>query len=71
MQTLTFKATIKDGIIRIPQKYRNQLPERVTIVVYPAEQHHGEDAIERLLRKPLRVSNFKPFSREEIYDRTL
>jgi len=71
MQTLTFKATVKNGMIRIPQEYRNQLPERVKIVVFPEKQQYGEDTVKRLLAEPLRVSNFKPLAREEIHERSL
>ncbi len=71
MQALTFKATVKNGMIRIPRKYQNQLPEHVKIVVFPEKQRSGEDAIERLLANPLRITNFQPLSREDIHDRSL
>ncbi len=71
MQALTFEATVKDGMIRVPRKYQNQLPKRVKVIVFLERHHSGEDAIARLLAKPLHIADFKPLSREEIHGRSL
>ena len=58
MYAVEFKTKIKDGIIIIPEKYRKGLKE-----------NEASDIIEKLLDFPLKISDFKPMNREEIYDR--
>ena len=72
MFAVEFKAKVKDGIIEIPEKYRKKLRRNVKVILLN-EDTIGEgsfDIIEELLESPLKMPDFKPFKREEIYDRS-
>ncbi|NOZ71345.1 MAG: hypothetical protein GXP38_05435 [Chloroflexi bacterium] len=71
MQILKFKASVKNGIIRVPKQFQKQLPDRVQIIIFPEASKHKEDFIAQLLKHPLHIPDFQPLRREEIYDRTL
>ncbi len=71
MYAVEFKAKVKDGMIEIPEKYRKKLLRNVKVILL-TEDTTGEesfDIIEELLESPLKMPGFKPFKREEIYDR--
>jgi len=69
MYTIEFEAKIIDGRIEIPEQYRKKVGHNVKVVLL-AEDTMGSafDMIDELLENPLKLSNFKPFKREEIYD---
>jgi len=70
MYAIEFKTKIKDGIIKIPEEYRRDLKENVTVIVLTEEKvKKTSDIIENLLDSPLKISDFKPMARDEIYDR--
>ncbi len=71
MKILKFKASVKDGIIRIPKQLRKQAPTRAQIIIFPEISQPKDDFIAHLLKHPLRIPDFQPLKREEIYDRTL
>ena len=71
MQILKFKASVKNGVIHIPKQFQQQLPERVQIIIFPETTRPKDDFIAHLLNHPLRVPDFQPLKREEIYDRAL
>ncbi len=71
MQAIEFKTKIKNGMIRIPEKYRNSLKENVKVILLLEENEtRSSDIIDRLMDSPLKKQNFQPMNRDEIYDRT-
>lgn len=70
MYAIEFKAKIKNGIIYIPKEYRDKLQENVKVIVLKDEEE-GKSAnmIDRLFEAPLKINNFRPLLREEIYER--
>ena len=74
MYAVEFKTRIKDGAITVPRKYRHLLTDAVKVIVMkedvpeqtvmPAEM----TAIDRLLAEPLRIAEFRPFSRDDMAD---
>ncbi len=71
MQAIEFKTKIKNGMIIIPEKYRKTLKENVKVIVLTEENETGtSDIIDNLMDSPLKIRNFKPMNRDEIYDRT-
>jgi len=62
-----FQAKIQDGIIEIPEIYRNRFKERVRVILLAEEGSRIATFIDQLLQHPLKVSGFKPIAREEIY----
>lgn len=80
MYAIEFLARIRDGLIEIPEEYREQLPAagsneevRVSVLTserkeFPVAQPNG-DLIEQLLAKPLEVPGFTPLSRDDTHVR--
>ena len=71
MHILKFEASVRNGLIQIPDKYREQIPERVKIILFPKERRAQEDYVTWLLDHPLQAPGFRPLSREEIHERAL
>ncbi len=71
MQAIEFKTKIKKGMIIIPEKYRKILKENVKVIVLTEENEtRPSDIIDNLMDSPVKIANFKPINRDDIYDRT-
>lgn len=68
MQAVEFQAKIKNGIIEIPVQYKDKLKETVRVIILTEESESPTNFIDQLLASPLKVSDFKPLSRTEIYE---
>lgn len=75
MYAVEFKAKIKNGIIAIPRRLKAMLTDTVKVIVLKDDfvkktirKTSRGDAIDRLLAAPLSMPDFKPLSREEIYE---
>ena len=62
-----FQTNIKDGIIELPEEYRDQLKGivRVTILAQPLKKQ--QRIIAKLLKNPIKDPSFTPLTRDEIY----
>jgi hypothetical protein len=70
MDIIEFQTEIKNGIIEIPDEYRNQLTKHVRVILLPGEKSPTtKNFIEVLLAHPLRVKDFCPLTREEAHAR--
>ena len=69
MYAIEFKSKIKNGVIEIPREYRNKLKETVKVILLAEEKEAAFNTIDKLLDSPLKVENFVPLTREEIYER--
>lgn len=75
MYAVEFTAKIKDGIIELPKKFRDKVTDSVKVIILKeatattSEKASGRDIIDKLLTKPLHIKGFKPFKRDEIYER--
>ena len=70
MYAVEFQATINDGIIEIPEVYRHRFKERVRVILLAEEESTTVNLIDQLLQHPLKVAGFKPFTRDEMYERS-
>ena len=70
MYAVEFQAKIKNGTIEIPEVYRSRLKERVRVILLAEEESTTVYLIDQLLQHPLAVAGFKPFARDEIYERS-
>ena len=70
MQAVEFQAKIKNGMIEVPSQYKDKLHEIVRVIILTEEGETTPNLIDHLLASPLKVRNFKPLSRAEIYERT-
>ena len=71
MTTIEFQTRIDNGSILIPEQFRDQIKgsARVTVVIDENVTGEAEDFIQYLMRNPLHIPDFKPMTRDEIYDR--
>ena len=75
MYTIEFQTKIENGTIRIPEEHTARLrkqgiSEAVRVILYVPGQEFDVDYVERLMSNPIRLDDFVPLRRSEIYDRT-
>ena len=70
MYAVEFHTTIKDGTIEIPEVYRHRFKERVRVILLAEEDSTTGNLIDQLLQHPFKVAGFKPFTRNELYERS-
>ena len=70
MYAVEFQTKVKNGIIEIPEAYRDRFKERVRVILLAEEENATVNLIDQLLQHPVKVSGFKPLTREEIYERS-
>ncbi len=72
MSVVKFEATVENGSIIIPTEFRNRVKGKVEVSVRLENKSNEEepyDIISELMKNPLQVSDPKPLTRDEIYDR--
>jgi hypothetical protein len=69
MQAVEFQARVKNGVIQVPEKFRSEIRGQVRVIVLAEEKPEPYDIITELMNNPLQVPDFKPLTREEIYER--
>ena len=70
MYAVEFQTTIKNGVIEIPAEYQRNLKRSVRVILLAEDVVQAtKNFIDQLLARPLRVKNFHPLTREEIYAR--
>lgn len=68
MFAIEFQAKIKNGIIEIPRQYLTRLKDRVRVILLVEENSQKtKNLIEQLIAHPVRVKDFRPLKREQIY----
>ena len=70
MYAVEFQAKIKNGTIEIPEMYRNRFKAHVRVILLAEEESTTVNLIDQLLQHPLKVAGFKPFTRDELYERS-
>ncbi len=71
MYAVEFRTRIKNGVIEIPEKFRRKLTDNVKVILFTEYlTDTSSDIIEELLESPLKITDFRPYEREEIYDRS-
>jgi hypothetical protein len=69
MEAIEFKTKIKNGLIRIPDKFRQKNGDTVKVIILSEQKVRQTDIIDKLLLTPVKSKQFSPLLREEIYDR--
>ena len=69
MEVIEFQALIERGMIEIPEPYRSQVSGSVRVLILTETVGSEGNFIEELISNPLDIPGFKPFSRDELYDR--
>ena len=70
MVTVQFKSKIKNGIIEVPKKYQGKLRDNIRVIL-KAETPKGKSKnyLDTLIAHPVKVKNFNPLPREQVYAR--
>jgi hypothetical protein len=75
MMTVEFQARVKNGVIVVPEEYKQDLSEgssvKVTLVKQPKKRISETKILAELMRNPLPVSGVRSITREEMHDRNL
>ena len=69
MYAVEFQTRIRNGIIEIPEEFRDRFREYVRVILLAEEKRSTADTIDRLIEDPLRIENFAPLTREEAHER--
>lgn len=69
MNAFEFRTKIKNGVIEIPEKHITKIKENVRVIIIIEENPADVDFIETLFNNPIKLEEFKPLSRSEIYER--
>ncbi len=69
MSIVEFRATVKNGVIKVPSKYLRNLTKRVRVILLAEPAKSNAKLIDQLLEHPLHVRGFRPMIRKEIYAR--
>ena len=69
MEAIEFRTKIKNGIIQIPKKYKQKIGNTVKVIIMTEQKAKQVDIIDELLKSPIKLKDFSPFSREVIYER--
>ena len=70
METVQFKARIKNGVIEVPKKYQGKFKDKVRVIlVAESSKAKAADYLDELMAHPLKVKGFRPLTREETHAR--
>lgn len=70
MRIIEFQTTVKNGTIDVPPEHREQFRDRVKVTLQTIDAPvTGENFIDELLARPLKVPGFQPLTREEAHAR--
>jgi hypothetical protein len=75
MYAIEFQARIKNGVIEIPEEYRQRLRDQskdnaVRVIILISGRDPQTNLIDQLLEKPLKIPGFAPMKRDELYERS-
>lgn len=75
MYAIEFQTKIENGSIKIPEEHWRRLREQggdktVRVIILAAERQMSGDFIDHLMANPIAASDFVPFTRDELYERS-
>jgi hypothetical protein len=71
MYGVEFVAKIRDGIIKVPDEYRERFTNNVKVILLSEQKTSADgDIIAGLLMRPLVVPDFTPLTREDAHARS-
>ncbi|MBW4580296.1 MAG: hypothetical protein KME42_12090 [Tildeniella nuda ZEHNDER 1965/U140] len=73
MIPVEFQATIENGVIIVPEAYKQDLSEgssvKVTVMKQPKKRISETEVLAELMRHPISVPGVRSMTREEMHDR--
>jgi len=70
MYAIEFQTKVENGHIEIPAEFKDRLVGCVRVIVLAEEQRAKANLLDQLLANPIKLENFVPLTREEIYERS-
>ena len=67
MQAVEFNATVKNGVIPIPNQYKNSVSDKVRVIVF-SEVHKEKQKKKKIYSMGINMTGYK-FDREEANER--
>jgi hypothetical protein len=75
MMTIEFQTRFENGVIVVPEEYKQDLSEgssvKVTVVKQPKKRISETEILAELMRNPIPVPGVRSITREEMHDRNL
>jgi len=56
-------------LIQVPKKYTQKVGNTVKVIILSNQKDRQNDIVDELLKNPVEINNFMPFSRDGIYER--
>ena len=70
MHTVEFQTTVKNGTIEIPPEHQGEFPDHVKVTLQSIDAPPGgENLIDELIARPLKLPGFRLLTREEAHAR--
>ena len=70
METVEFKARIKNGLIEVPKKYQAKFKDSVRVIlIIESPKSKAVHYLDELMAHPFKAVGFTPLSRDEVYAR--
>lgn len=70
MQTIEFRAKIKNDIIHVPDRFKGKVADDIRVIlVSQSEKKSQPDIIDELMAHPLKVKGVEPPARDEAHAR--
>lgn len=69
MYAVEFQTTVINGMIEIPESYRDHIAGAIRVIILSEMLTTDENILTHLLANPRKVTNFIPLKRDEIYER--
>ncbi len=69
MEAIEFRTRIKNGSIRIPEKFKQKSGSTVKVIIISEQRTRHSDIINKLLANPMHLKDFSPLLKKEIYER--
>jgi hypothetical protein len=70
MFAIEFQTKILDGIIEVPEAYRDRMRGPVRVILLADEGPAAPDLIDQLLSHPVAVPGFVPMQRDQVHERS-
>ena len=67
---LEFRTEMKNGKLDVPVELQGEIDSEVRVIVQTRKARDGKKSyLRELIDNPIELPNFKPMTRDEIYDR--
>jgi hypothetical protein len=74
MQAVEFQAVVKEGVIQIPDEYKQEIGEDdevKIIILFSCRKQKAWKIMDELAKNPINVKGLQKLTRDEIHDRKL